>query len=174
REIEFRIELILEQHRLQSLHIVWYLLNWRSFRDNSRNSKTIVSFDQALRLGEHWIDDLFDQLQGSQYFSKIDLRSGYHQLRVHEDDISKTSFKTRYGHFKFTVIPFGLTKAPTFLGHVINGDRIHVDPSKIKAVKNWEAPRTPSDVRSFLGLAGYYRRFIKNFSKIAKPLNVLT
>ncbi|GJU19338.1 putative reverse transcriptase domain-containing protein [Tanacetum coccineum] len=120
------------------------------------------------------IDDMFDQLQGSQYFSKIDLRSGYHQLRVHEDDIPKTAFRTRYGHFEFIVMPFGLINAPAFLGHVINGDGIHVDPSKIEAVKNWKAPRTPSEVRSFLGLAGYYRRFIEDFSKIAKPLTVLT
>ncbi|GJT45255.1 putative reverse transcriptase domain-containing protein [Tanacetum coccineum] len=90
-------------------------------------------------------NDLFDQLQGSQYFSKIDHRFGYHQLRAHEDGILKTTFRTRYGHLEFTVMPFGLTNAPAFLGHVINGDSIHVDPSKIKAVKNWEAPRTPSE-----------------------------
>nr|GEV84265.1 putative reverse transcriptase domain-containing protein [Tanacetum cinerariifolium] len=69
---------------------------------------------------------------------------------------------------------YGLDEPIQFLGHVINGDGIHVDPSKIQAVKNWEAPRTPSEVRPFLGLAGYYHRFIENFSKIAKLLTILT
>ncbi|GJU75134.1 putative reverse transcriptase domain-containing protein [Tanacetum coccineum] len=115
------------------------------------------------------IDDLFDQLQGSQFFSKIDLRSGYHQLRVHDDDIPKTAFRTRYGHFS----TFKLREVQ-FLGHVINGNGIHVDPSEIEAVKNWKAPRTPTKVRSFLDLAGYYRRFVENFSKIAKSLSILT
>ncbi|GJS94097.1 putative reverse transcriptase domain-containing protein [Tanacetum coccineum] len=157
------------------------------------------------------IDDLFDQLQGSQFFSKIDLRSGYHQLRLHEDDILKIAFRTRYRHFEFIVMPFGLTNAPTVfmdlmnrvcrpyldkfvivfiddiliysktrkehvehLRHVINGNGFRVDPSKIKAVKNWKAPRTLTKVRSFLRLVGYYRRFIENFSKIAKSLTILT
>ncbi|GJS21445.1 putative reverse transcriptase domain-containing protein [Tanacetum coccineum] len=74
---------------------------------------------------------------------------------------------------KFSKCEFWLQEVQ-FLGHVINGDGIHVDPSKIEAVKNWEAPRTPSEVRLFLELAGYYHRFIETFSKIAKPLNVLT
>nr|GEV31815.1 putative reverse transcriptase domain-containing protein [Tanacetum cinerariifolium] len=158
-------------------------------------------------------------------------RSGYHQLRVHADEIPKTAFRTRYGHFEFTVMPSGLTNIPMvfmdlmnrvcrpyldkfaivfiddvliysktleehevhlglvlellkeeklwlqevqFLGHVINDDGIYIDPSKIEAVKNWKAPKTPPEVRLFLGLAGYYRRFIKDFSKIAKPLTGLT
>nr|GEX84062.1 retrotransposon protein, putative, Ty3-gypsy subclass [Tanacetum cinerariifolium] len=123
---------------------------------------------------EGWTKDLFDPLDGSQYFSKIELRSEYHQLRVHEDDIPNDAFRTRYGHFEFIVMPIGLTNTPAFPRHAINGDCIHVDPSKIKVVKNWEAPRTSSKVRSFLGLVGYYRRFIEHFSKIAKPLTILT
>ncbi|GKD41741.1 putative nucleotidyltransferase, ribonuclease H [Tanacetum coccineum] len=185
------------------------------------------------------IDDLFDQIQGVHYFSKIDLRSTYHQLRVQDDDISKTAFRTRYGHFEFTVMPFGLTNALAvfivlmnrvcklyldkfvivfiddiliysktkedhenhlrlmldllrkeklyvkfskcefwlqevhFLRHVVNHYGIYVDPTKIEAVKSWKAPMTPSEVRSFLGLAGYYRRFIENLFKIAKPLTSL-
>ncbi|GJT53397.1 putative reverse transcriptase domain-containing protein [Tanacetum coccineum] len=119
------------------------------------------------------INDLFDQLQGLRYFPKIDVRSGYHQLRVHETDILKTAFRMRYEHFEFTVMPFGLTNAPSvfmdlmnreklyvkfskcefwlqevhFLGHVVNDNDIHVDPSKFEAVKNWKAPKSPSEIR---------------------------
>ncbi|GJY01083.1 putative reverse transcriptase domain-containing protein [Tanacetum coccineum] len=186
------------------------------------------------------IGDLFDQLQGSSVYSKIDLRSGYHQLRIREEDIPITAFRTRYGHYEFQVMPFGLTNAPAvfmdlmnrvckpyldkfvivfiddiliysknkeehekhlkiilellkneqlyakfsncdfwlesvqFLGHVINNKGVHVDPAKVEAIRNWSAPTTPKEVRQFLGLAGYYRRFIEGFSLISKPLTKLT
>ncbi|GJZ78754.1 reverse transcriptase domain-containing protein [Tanacetum coccineum] len=130
------------------------------------------------------IDDLFDQLQGSSVYSKIDLRSGYHQLIVHDEDILKTAFKTRYGHYEFQVMAFGLTNTPTvfidlmnwvqFLGHVIDSEGIHVDPVKIESIKDWESPKTPTEIHQFLGLVGYYQRFIEGFSKIAKPLTKLT
>ncbi|GJY34017.1 putative reverse transcriptase domain-containing protein [Tanacetum coccineum] len=186
------------------------------------------------------IDDLFDQLQGSSVYLRIDLRSGYHQLRVRDEDIPKTAFRTRYGHYEFQVMPFGLTNAPVvftdhmnrvckpyldkfvivfiddiliysrnkeehanhlriilellkkeklyakfskcdfwirivqFLGHLIDSQGLYVDPAKIEAVKNWTSPTTPTEIHQFLGLAGYYRRFIKDFSKIAKSLTKLT
>ncbi|GKA97567.1 putative reverse transcriptase domain-containing protein [Tanacetum coccineum] len=140
------------------------------------------------------IDDLFDQLQGSSVYSKIDLRSGYHQLRVRDEDIPKTAFRTRYGHYEIQVMPFGLTNAPAvfmdlmnrvcklyldkfvivFIDDILIYSRLHVDPAKIEAVKNWTSPTTPTEIRQFLGLAGYYQRFIKDFSKIAKSLTELT
>ncbi|GJW12529.1 putative reverse transcriptase domain-containing protein [Tanacetum coccineum] len=125
------------------------------------------------------IDYLFDQLQGSSVYSKIDLRSGYHQLCIKEEDISITAFITQYGHFefqndeehekylkiilellkkerlytKFSKCDFWLDSVQ-FLGHVIDRSGVHVDPVKIKAIKSWAAPTTPTDVRQFLGLAG--------------------
>ncbi|GJV54510.1 putative reverse transcriptase domain-containing protein [Tanacetum coccineum] len=186
------------------------------------------------------IDDLFDQLQGSSVYSKINLRSGYHQLRVRERDITKTAFRTRYGHYGFQVMPFGLTNASTvfmdlmnrvcklyldkfvivfiddiliysknkeehkdrlklilellkkeelyakfskyefwipkvqFLGHVIDSQGIHVDPTKIESIKDWASPKTPMEICQFLGLAGYYQRFIEGFSKVTKTMTKLT
>ncbi|GJR20134.1 putative reverse transcriptase domain-containing protein [Tanacetum coccineum] len=186
------------------------------------------------------IDDLFDQLQGSSVYLKIDLRSGYHQLRVRKKDIPKTAFRMRYGHYEFQVMPFGLTNTPAvfmdlmnrvckpyldkfvivfiddiliysrnkkdheehlklilellkkeelytkfskcefwipkaqFLGHVIDIKGIHVDPAKIESIKDWASPKNATEIRQFLGLAGYYRRFIKGFSKITKPMTKLT
>nr|KYP33422.1 Retrovirus-related Pol polyprotein from transposon 17.6 [Cajanus cajan] len=173
-------------------------------------------------------------------FSKIDLRSGYHQIRVKEGDIPKTAFRTRYGHSEYVVMPFGVTNAPAvfmdymnkifrpfldkfvvvfiddiliysrtpeehgehlrlvleilkakqlyaklskcefwldevkFLGHVISVEGIAVDPAKVESVLQWERPRTVTDIQSFVGLAGYYRRFIEGFSKIVAPLTQLT
>nr|GEX16753.1 retrotransposon protein, putative, Ty3-gypsy subclass [Tanacetum cinerariifolium] len=139
------------------------------------------------------IDDLFDQIQGSSVYSKIDLRSGYHQLRVREQDVPKTTFKTRYGHYEFQVMPFGLKNAPAkeklyakfskcefwipkvqFLGHVFDSRGIHVDPAKIESIKDWASPKIPTEIRQFLSLAGYYRRFIEGFLKIAKSMTKLT
>nr|GEY75507.1 putative reverse transcriptase domain-containing protein [Tanacetum cinerariifolium] len=148
------------------------------------------------------IDDLFDQLQGSSVYSKINLRSVYHQLRVRDEDIPKTAFRTVFiddiliysrnkeEHANHLRIIFELLRKKKlytkfskcnfwinivqFLGHVIDIQGIHVDPAKIEAVKNWASPTTPTEVRQFLGLAGYYQRFIKDFLKIAKSLIELT
>ncbi|CAH9101779.1 unnamed protein product [Cuscuta epithymum] len=186
------------------------------------------------------IDDLFDQLKGAVIFSKIDLRSGYHQLRIKEGDIPKTAFRSGYGHYEFVVMPLGLTNAPAafmdlmnrvfrelldkfvivfiddiliyskskeeheehlrevletlrkhklyakfskcefwldqvaFLGHVVSKQGVSVDPSKVAAVRDWSRPKNAKEVRSFLGLAGYYRKFVEGFSAIALPLTTLT
>nr|GEU87378.1 putative reverse transcriptase domain-containing protein [Tanacetum cinerariifolium] len=93
------------------------------------------------------IDDLFDQLQGSSVYSKIDLRSGYHQLRIKEKDIPIIAFRTRYGHFEFQ------QDSVEFLGYVIDRSRVHMDPVKIKAIKSWAVPMTTTEVRQFLRLA---------------------
>jgi hypothetical protein len=170
---------------------------------------------------------LFDQLVGAKVFSKIDLRSGYHQIKIRASDIPKTAFSTRYGLYEYLVRSFGLTNAPAeldkfvvvfiddilvyskneaehtkhlhtvlqrlrdhrlyaklskcefwlreikFLGHTISQDGVSVDPEKVQEVMNWKPPTTVRQIRSFLGLAGYYRRFIPDFSRIAKPMTEL-
>ena len=185
------------------------------------------------------VDDIFDHLYGSKIFSKIDLRSGYHQIRIKESDIPKTGFRSRLGHYEYVVMPFGLTNAPAtfmtlmnsvfreylgkfvlvflddilicsknedehkqhlkqvfeilrehklyaklskcdfftlrveFLGHVISDEGISIDPKKVTVVAEWPVPKDKTEVRSFLGLASYYRRFVKGFSKIAAPMTDL-
>jgi hypothetical protein len=182
------------------------------------------------------IEDLFDRMRGARVFSKIDLRSGYHQMKIRPSDIPKTAFSTRYGLYEFTVMSFGLTNAPAyfmnlmnkvfmeyldrfvvvfiddiliysqsdndheehlrlvlqklrdnqlyakfskcefwidkvpFLGHIISNGGISVDPAKVKEIMEWRVPTIVTEIQSFLGLAGYYRRFIEGFSKIAKPM----
>ena len=185
------------------------------------------------------IDDLFDQLKGASIFSKIDLKSGYHQLRIKDVDVHKTTFRTRYGHYEFLVMSFGLTNAPaafmdlmnrvfrpymdqfvvvfiddilvysndrenhdthlrvvletlrkeqlyaklskcefwlngvSFLWHIVSKEGIRVNQKKIEVVVKWKPPRNVTKVRSFLGLAGYYRRFVKGFLMIAAPMTRL-
>ncbi|KAL5583589.1 hypothetical protein UlMin_016031 [Ulmus minor] len=94
---------------------------------------------------------------GAAIFSKIDLRSGYHQLKIKESDIPKSAFQN-----------------VQFLGHVISKEGITVDPTKIEAVSRWSTPTSVTEIRSFLGLAGYYRRFVEGFSSLAAPLTALT
>jgi hypothetical protein len=185
------------------------------------------------------IDVLFDQLVGAKVFSKIDLRSGYHHIKIRASDIPKTAFSTRYVLYEYLVMSFGLTNAPAyfmylmnsvfmleldkfvvvfiddilmysrneeehaghlhvvlqhlrehrlyaklskcdfwlkeikFLGHTIYQYGIAVDPDKVQEVMNWKPPTTVRQIRSFLELAGYYRRFIPDFSRIAKPMTEL-
>lgn len=185
-------------------------------------------------------DELFDRLNSAKWFSKIDLRTGYYQIQVAEQDRYKTAFKTRYGHYEYNVMPMGLCNAPatfmrqmnevfddmldqyvvvylddiliysktkeehivhirnvldrlkqqklyakkskcqflqqqvSFLGHIVGVNGIQMDPSKVEAIVSWPIPNNIHEMRSFLGLAGYYRKFIDNYSKIATPLNELT
>ncbi|WZZ08423.1 hypothetical protein YC2023_094344 [Brassica napus] len=182
------------------------------------------------------LDDMLDELHGSCIFSKIDLKSGYHQIRMKEGDEWKTAFKTKHGLYEWLVMPFGLTNAPStfmrlmnhvlrsfigifvvvyfddilvysksfndhiehlravldvlrkeslfanlkkctfgtdhlvFLGFIVGADGVKVDPEKVRAIQEWPIPKTISEVRSFHGLAGFYRRFVKDFSTIAAPL----
>ncbi|GJY82719.1 putative reverse transcriptase domain-containing protein [Tanacetum coccineum] len=124
------------------------------------------------------IDDLFDQLQGSSVYSKIDLRLGYHQLRNKQEHKEHLKLilellKKEELYAKFSKCEFWIPKVQ-FLGHVIDSEGIHVDPAKIESIKDWTSPKSPTEIRQFLGLAGYYRRFIEGFSKIAKPMTKLT
>ncbi|GJY91280.1 ty3-gypsy retrotransposon protein [Tanacetum coccineum] len=184
-------------------------------------------------------DEMFAELGGASIFTKLDLRAGYHQIRVHDRDVYKTAFRTHDGHYEFLVMPFELTNAPStfqatmnrlfspylrkfvivffddilvysttlslhlehlecvfrclqehrflvkrskcvfgageleYLGHIISARGVQMDPKKIEAVREWPVPKNQRQVRGFLGLAGYYRRFIRGYASIASPLTDL-
>ena len=185
------------------------------------------------------IEDIFDRLQGSTYYSRLDLKSGYHQIRIVPEDIHKTAFRTQFGLYEYAVMPFGLTNAPAtfnrlmekifrkhsaytgvffddiivhsqtleehkehlqavfdelranklyvngkkseffmkeikYLGHIISKEGIRMDPEKLRVIEEWPEPHNVHELRSFLGMCSYYRRFIAHFSVIAGPLHDLT
>ncbi|GKD04660.1 putative reverse transcriptase domain-containing protein [Tanacetum coccineum] len=163
----------------------------------------IICDEKIVDFPEVFPEDLSGIPPARQVEFQIELVPGYHQLRVREEDIPKITFRTRYRHYEFHVMPFGLINAPVnkeeheehlklilkflkkeelyakfskcefwipkvqFLGHMIDSKGIHMDPAKIKPIKDWASPKSPTEIRYFLGLFGYYRRFIEGFSKIA-------
>ncbi|RVW69829.1 RNA-directed DNA polymerase-like [Vitis vinifera] len=148
REVQFTIELVPRMAPISKAPDRMALLELKELKELNK-----VTIKNKYPLPK--INDLFDQLQGASVFSKIDLQSGYHQLRVKGEDAPKTAFRTRYGHYEFLMMPFGMTNAPNtfidlmnrldkvfFLSHIVSKDGISVDPSKVEVVVSWKSPTT--------------------------------
>ncbi|TYK07886.1 ty3-gypsy retrotransposon protein [Cucumis melo var. makuwa] len=247
REVEFAIELepgtvpiSRAPYRMAPVELKELKVQLQELLDKGFIRPSVSPWGAPVLFVKKRMDQCTYALTGATVFSKIDLRSGYHQLRIKDGDVPKTAFRSRYGHYEFIVMSFGLTNAPavfmdlmnrvfrefldtfvivfiddiliyskteaeheehlrmvlqtlrdnklyakfskcefwlkqmSFLGHVVSKAGVSVDPVKIEAVTSWPRPSTVSEVRSFLGLAGYYRRFVENFSRIASPLTQLT
>ncbi|XP_021905112.1 uncharacterized protein LOC110820048 [Carica papaya] len=132
------------------------------------------------------IDDMLDELHGAAFFTKLDLTAGYRQIRVHPTDIHKTAFCTHNGYYEYLVMPFGLCNAPftsqaimnnifklEYLGHIVTSQRVKVDQTKIKAILDWPRPNNVMELRGFLGLTGYYQKFVRQYGILARPLTNL-
>ncbi|GJS90544.1 putative reverse transcriptase domain-containing protein [Tanacetum coccineum] len=196
RQVEFRIELV---PRVAPVARTPYRLAPSKMKELAGQLQSYLRrdlFARAHRLKEllcYLIDDLFDQLQGSSVYSKIDLRSGdavrFDQHDGSVDGLNESGMQAVLDKFVIVFIDDILIYSKkkeehgehlkTILelpkkDHVINCKGVHVDPAKIEAIRNWAAPTTPTEVRQFLGLAGYYQRFIEGFSLISKPLTKLT
>ncbi|XP_066317156.1 uncharacterized protein [Miscanthus floridulus] len=157
--------------------------SWRFCVDYRHLNAQTVKNKQPMPI----VEELIDELAGAQWFSKLDFRAGYHQLYIHPEDTHKTAFRTHNGLYEFLVMPFGLTNAPEtfqsimnyifakveYLGHCISGKGVATEPSKISAVQQWPRPQNLKQLRGFLGLTGYYRKFIKSYGMISKPLSDL-